>query len=67
MLITLIKYGFNELNLNRIWCEVYSNNNSIHLYKKLGFKSEGILREHVYKNGNYLNSHMLGMLKKRVY
>lgn len=67
MLITLIKYGFNELNLNRIWCEVYSNNNSIHLYKKLGFKSEGTLRENVYKNGNYLDSHILGMLKKEFF
>ena len=64
MLITLIKYGFDELNLNRIWCEVYSNNNSINLYKKIGFKSEGILREHIYKNGAYLDSHILGMLKK---
>lgn len=64
MLLTIINYGFKELNLNRIWCEVYSNNNSIHLYKKLGFVSEGILREHVYKNGKYLDSHILGMLKK---
>lgn len=63
MLITLIKYGFEELNLNRIWCEVYSNNESIHLYRKIGFKDEGILRQHVFKNGEYLDSYMLGMLK----
>lgn len=63
MLITLIKYGFEELNLNRIWCEVYSNNDSIHVYRKVGFKDEGILRQHVYKNGEYLDSYMLGMLK----
>lgn len=63
MLITLIKYGFEELNLNRIWCEVYSNNNSIHLYRKIGFKDEGILRQHVFKENTYLDSHILGMLK----
>jgi hypothetical protein len=63
MLITLIKYGFDQLNLNRIWCEVYSNNDSIHLYRKIGFKDEGILRQHVFKDGEYLDSYMLGMLK----
>jgi UDP-4-amino-4,6-dideoxy-N-acetyl-beta-L-altrosamine N-acetyltransferase len=63
MLLTLIKYGFDQLNLNRIWCEVYSNNESIHLYRKIGFKDEGILRQHVFKDGEYLDSYMLGMLK----
>jgi len=64
MLLTLLKYGFTELNLNRIWCEVYSNNSSIHLYRKIGFKDEGILRENVFKEGKYLDSYVLGMLKK---
>ena len=63
MLLTLIKYGFNQLNLNRIWCEVYSNNTSIHMYRKIGFKDEGILRQTVYKDGEYLDSYILGMLK----
>jgi UDP-4-amino-4,6-dideoxy-N-acetyl-beta-L-altrosamine N-acetyltransferase len=63
MLLTLIEYGFNQLNLNRIWCEVYSNNESIHLYRKIGFKDEGILRQHVFKDGEYLDSYILGMLK----
>ena len=63
MLITLIQYGFEELNLNKIWCEVYSNNDSIHLYRKIGFKDEGTLRQQVFKNGEYLDSHLLGLLK----
>jgi UDP-4-amino-4,6-dideoxy-N-acetyl-beta-L-altrosamine N-acetyltransferase len=62
-LLTILKYGFNELNLNRIWCEVYSNNESVNLYRKVGFKDEGVLRDHVFKNGKYLDSLMLGMLK----
>lgn len=64
MLITLIKYGFDQLNLNRIWCEVYSNNEAIDLYRKIGFKDEGILRQTVFKDGEYLDSYILGMLKK---
>ena len=60
---TLIDHGFNSLNLNRIWCEVYSNNAAIDVYKRIGFKEEGLLRETVFKNGKYLDSHILSMLK----
>jgi len=60
---TLIKYGFEELNLNRIWCEVYSNNSALDVYRHIGFKDEGVLRQTVYKNGEYLDSHVLSMLK----
>jgi RimJ/RimL family protein N-acetyltransferase len=63
MLLTLIDYGFNQLNLNKIWCEVYSNNSSIHLYRKIGFQDEGLLKQQVFKDGNYLDSHLLGMLR----
>jgi hypothetical protein len=63
MLLTLIKYGFEQLNLNRIWCEVYSNNDSVHVYRNIGFKDEGVLRQHVFKDNKYLDSYMLGMLK----
>ena len=60
---TLVSYGFNDLNLNRIWCEVYDNNASIELYKRLGFVPEGILRKAYYNEGKYWDSHLLGMLK----
>jgi RimJ/RimL family protein N-acetyltransferase len=60
---TIIKYGFEQLNLNRIWCEVYSNNDAIDIYRHIGFKDEGILRQTVFKNSEYLDSYVLGMLK----
>jgi len=63
MLLTLLQYGFEQLNLNRIWCEVYSNNNSVHLYREIGFKDEGTLRQAVFKDNRYLDSYILGMLK----
>jgi UDP-4-amino-4,6-dideoxy-N-acetyl-beta-L-altrosamine N-acetyltransferase len=59
----LCGYGFDELNLNRIWCEVYSNNSSIGVYKHIGFVEEGILRESYFSEGKYWNSHMMSMLK----
>jgi len=64
MLKTIIKHGFESLNLNRIWCEVYDNNEAIGLYRKIGFKDEGTLRQHVYKDGKYLDAHVLGMLRE---
>lgn len=62
-LTMLMNYGFNILNLNRIWCEVFSNNEAIHIYRKLGFVDEGKLRQHHYENGEYLDCFMLGLLK----
>ena len=59
----LIKYGFNDLNLNKIWCEVYSNNTALEVYKYLGFKHEGTSRQHYYNEGKYWDSHILSMLK----
>lgn len=61
---TLIKYGFEDLNLNRIWCEVYDNNAALEVYKHIGFVYEGKMRENYYSEGKYWDSHILGMLKK---
>ena len=60
----LIIYGFNELNLNKIWCEVYSNNDALDIYRHIGFKDEGYLRDKYFNDGRYWDSYMLAMLKK---
>ncbi len=63
-LSTLLKYGFNTLNLNKIQCEVFTNNEgAIGLYRNLGFTEEGIMREHHYDNGEYIDSMIMSMLK----
>ena len=60
---TVIMFGFDQLNLNRIWCEVYSNNKAVDVYKHIGFKEEGVLRQSVFKDGEYHDSHVMSMLK----
>lgn len=60
---TLVKYGFNDLNLNKIWCEVYTNNDALDIYRHIGFTDEGVLRQHYYNEGKYWDSTMLSMLK----
>ena len=59
----LFEYGFSDLNLNRIECEVYSNNAALDIYHHLGFKNEGIKRQHYFNAGHYWDSHMLGLLQ----
>jgi len=61
---TLIKYGFEDLNLNKIWCEVYDNNEAIDIYRHIGFKDEGTLRQNVFKNNKYSDSYILSFLKE---
>lgn len=60
---TLLQYGFDQLNLNRISAEVYTNNNAVRVYQKVGFIGEGVLRQSVFKDGKYLDSIMLSMLR----
>ena len=50
----IINYGFNELNLIKIYLKVFLDNMSaINLYKKLGFVKEGVLVKDIYKNGKF--------------
>lgn len=60
----LCEYGFNTVNLNRIYAEIYLyNEGSIRLFEKVGFKLEGELRESNYRFGKYSNSYVYGLLK----
>jgi RimJ/RimL family protein N-acetyltransferase len=48
----VVNYAFNQLGLRRIYLEVLADNASaIRLYEKCGFKVEGTLRRHVFKDG----------------
>lgn len=61
----IIDYGFNQLNLHRIGSSVYDfNPRSLNLHKALGFKEEGKLRKKQFKNGEYHDEILLGLLKE---
>lgn len=50
----IISYGFNTLNLRKIYLSVLSNNiRANKFYKKIGFKFEGTLKKHIFINGQY--------------
>lgn len=49
-----IEYSFNVLNLNKIYLLVdVENAKAIHIYEKMGFIQEGLLKQEYYINGLY--------------
>ena len=61
----LIEHAFLNLNLQRITLEVLEDNeHAVACYAKLGFVKEGVLRKHIFKNGNYLDVFYMAILKE---
>jgi RimJ/RimL family protein N-acetyltransferase len=62
----LINYGFNNLNLNKIWMELYEfDNRKIEFFTKtFGFVKDGLLRENCFEDGKYHNSLIISLLRK---
>ena len=60
----IVNYGFERLNLHRIYCGTIAGNTGMEkLAKKLKMKEEGRRREAVYKNGSYHDIIEYGVLR----
>jgi RimJ/RimL family protein N-acetyltransferase len=61
----LLRYGFEELNLNRIGLTVFANNpRAIRCYQKAGFVQEGYLRQAAYRNGQFHDEYLFAVLRE---
>ena len=61
----LVDFGFRDLNLNRIYLDVFQNNKrAIKTYTKCGFVEEGVKRESVFINGEFINIVQMSILSK---
>lgn len=61
----MVAYGFENLNLNRIYLDVAEENQpAVRVYKKSGFFQEGLFREHCFIEGKYRNVLRMALLKK---
>lgn len=64
--MTTMKYAFEELGLHRLDGDIVEHNvPSYNLYvQKCGWKKEGVLREHAFRNNQYYDRILVGILKK---
>jgi Acetyltransferases, including N-acetylases of ribosomal proteins len=60
-----VKYGLEELGLNRIVAYVMpSNSASVNLLKKIGFQEEGLLRKYLMFNGKWEDHLLMSFLSE---
>lgn len=63
----LCNFGFRKLKLHRIYLRYIAYNfRGEKAYARVGFKKEGILRQHYYRNGNYHDGIIMGLLKNEL-
>lgn len=61
----LLKYGFYELNLKKVYFKVLAyNTKAVKLYEKMGAKQEGILRKHHFSLGNFQDVIILSLFRE---
>jgi RimJ/RimL family protein N-acetyltransferase len=60
----ILDYGFNTLNLNKLWAEIYEiDNKKLLFFQERNFYIDASLREHYFYKGKYYTSHILSLLK----
>lgn len=64
----VLKYCFDQLNMNRVWLAVLDTNSKARsLYKKMGFKEEGRYRQAIFRDGAYVDYILMSILKEEYF
>ena len=59
----LCRFAFREMNLQRMALDVYvTNPRARHVYQRIGFKEEGILRRAHFEDGHHVDVVVMGLL-----
>jgi UDP-4-amino-4,6-dideoxy-N-acetyl-beta-L-altrosamine N-acetyltransferase len=65
---TMLKYCFDELNLNRVELNVFEyNDRAIQCYEKAGFRQEGVKRQAMFRQGKYVDVIFMAVLKSEFF
>jgi RimJ/RimL family protein N-acetyltransferase len=65
MIRLALRYGFRELNLNRIEVGVHSEHwRAIRIVQRIGFAHEGCLKQALYRNGRFVDEYRFAMLRE---
>jgi len=59
----LLKHGFEDWNLERIWGETYDKNPASKTFEIVGMQKEGTLKNSYFREGKYIDSHIYAILK----
>lgn len=60
----MVEYAFKTLNLNRIQLHVCAENTpAIKIYERVGFQKEGVLRQAMFRSGQYVDFWVMGILR----
>jgi RimJ/RimL family protein N-acetyltransferase len=60
----MVRHGFKNLNLNRIYLQVYATNpRAVRCYENSGFIHEGRLRQAHHQDGQYVDILMMSVLR----
>lgn len=66
-MLWLVNYGFKKLSLHKIRLQVYKENiGAYKLYKKLGFKIEGVMKDESYSKGKFYDLVIMAKFDKDV-
>jgi len=61
----LVNYGFKKIKLHKIWLMHWKENKKAgHLYKKLGFQKEGVLKDEYFWQGKYHDMVRMSIINK---
>jgi ribosomal-protein-alanine N-acetyltransferase len=62
----ILRFGFDEMDLNRVFARTIADNHeSVRLLERVGFRREGIQREHSYEDdGTFHDSAIYGILAR---
>lgn len=64
----LIKYAFEEKGINRLWLDVYPDNEvGIKLYESIGMHRDGVLRQNYKAERGYLDQIIYSILREEYY
>jgi diamine N-acetyltransferase len=65
MLAGILDYVFRELKAHRLWLDVFeTNTRAQHVYESLGFRHEGILREAIFRDGEFHTQLLMSILDR---
>ena len=60
---TLFSHGFMNQNFHVIWGETFDGNKAYNLFLDLGMKHEGVRRDFYFKDGHFINAHLISLTR----